>query len=48
MSATPPHTGGRLRRGPPRLGEDTADVLADILGLGEDDVARLEAAGVLS
>jgi crotonobetainyl-CoA:carnitine CoA-transferase CaiB-like acyl-CoA transferase len=48
MSATPPHTGGRLRRGPPRLGEDTAAVLGEVLGLGERDVARLAAQGVLS
>jgi crotonobetainyl-CoA:carnitine CoA-transferase CaiB-like acyl-CoA transferase len=48
MSATPPHTGGALRRGPPRLGEDTGAVLGELLGLGEDEIAALAAEGVLS
>ncbi|HTZ07935.1 MAG TPA: CoA transferase, partial [Acidimicrobiales bacterium] len=48
MSATPPHTGGRLRRGPPLLGEDTAAVLRDVLGLDEAAVAALAAEGVTS
>jgi len=47
MSATPPHTGGRLRRGPPCLGEDTAAVLQDVLGLGPEAVAALQADGAL-
>jgi hypothetical protein len=48
MSATPPHTGGALRRGPPCLGEDNETVLGDLLGLGPSDVAALAAEGVLS
>ena len=48
MARTAPHTGGRLRRGPPRLGEDTAAVLAEVLGMDTDEVARLEAEGVLA
>jgi len=48
MSATPPHTGGRLRRGPPCLGEDTGAVLTEVLGMSADDVAALAAEGVLS
>jgi len=48
MSATPPHTGGRARRGPPLLGEDNERVLAEWLGMGAGDVAALAARGVLS
>ena len=48
MSATPPHTGGRLRRGPPCLGEDNEAVLGEVLGMSADDVAALAADGVLS
>jgi crotonobetainyl-CoA:carnitine CoA-transferase CaiB-like acyl-CoA transferase len=48
MSATPPDTGGQLHRGPPCLGEDTAAVLEDMLGMTPDDVERLTAEGVLS
>ncbi|HLI74312.1 MAG TPA: CoA transferase [Acidimicrobiales bacterium] len=48
MSRTAPHTGGRLRRGPPRLGEDNAAVLGDVLGMDADEVRRLEADGVLA
>jgi crotonobetainyl-CoA:carnitine CoA-transferase CaiB-like acyl-CoA transferase len=48
MSATPPHTGGALHRGPPRLGEDNAAVLGEVLGLSADDIATLEADGALS
>lgn len=48
MSATPPHTGGRLRRGPPLLGEDTGAVLGELLGFTPDDVAALADEGVLS
>jgi len=47
MSATAPHTGGRLRRGPPCLGEDTAAVLQEVLGLDPEAVAALDAAGAL-
>jgi crotonobetainyl-CoA:carnitine CoA-transferase CaiB-like acyl-CoA transferase len=48
MSATPPHTGGYLHRGPPLLGEDTAAVLGELLGMTSDDVAALASDGVLS
>ncbi len=48
MSATPPHTGGALHRGPPCLGEDNEAVLGEVLGLSADDVAALAAAGALS
>ncbi len=48
MSATPAHTGGRLRRGPPCLGEDNESVLGEVLGMSADDVGALEAEGVLS
>jgi crotonobetainyl-CoA:carnitine CoA-transferase CaiB-like acyl-CoA transferase len=47
MSATPPHTGGRLRRGPPCLGEDTAAVLGEVLGLDAAQIAELDAEGAL-
>jgi crotonobetainyl-CoA:carnitine CoA-transferase CaiB-like acyl-CoA transferase len=48
MSATPPATGGVLHRGPPLLGQDTAAILEDLLGLSADDVAALADDGVLS
>jgi crotonobetainyl-CoA:carnitine CoA-transferase CaiB-like acyl-CoA transferase len=48
MSATPTHTGGRLRRGPPCLGEDNEAVLGELLGMTAEDVAALAAEGVLS
>jgi crotonobetainyl-CoA:carnitine CoA-transferase CaiB-like acyl-CoA transferase len=48
MSATPPHTGGALRRGPPCLGEDNESVLGDVLGMSAADVAALAAEGALS
>jgi crotonobetainyl-CoA:carnitine CoA-transferase CaiB-like acyl-CoA transferase len=47
MSATPPHAGGAIRRGPPLLDEDADFVLRDVLGLEDDEVARLRAAGAL-
>jgi len=47
MSETAPHTGGRLRRGPPRLGEDNEAVLSEILGLGSDEVEELHDFGAL-
>ena len=43
FSATP----GRLRKAAPCLGEDTAYVLAEILGLSEAEIAGLAAAGAL-
>jgi crotonobetainyl-CoA:carnitine CoA-transferase CaiB-like acyl-CoA transferase len=48
MSATPPHTGGVLHRGPPRLGEDNETVLGEVLGMSADEVAELAAQGALS
>jgi len=48
MTATPPHTGGALRRGPPCLGEDTEAVLGEVLGMSTDQVAALRVEGVLS
>jgi crotonobetainyl-CoA:carnitine CoA-transferase CaiB-like acyl-CoA transferase len=48
MSATPPHTGGALHRGPPCLGEDNETVLGKLLGMSVSDVAALAAEGVLS
>jgi crotonobetainyl-CoA:carnitine CoA-transferase CaiB-like acyl-CoA transferase len=41
------HPGGTIRRGPPCLGEDTAAVLGELLGLGEQEIASLTEAGVL-
>jgi crotonobetainyl-CoA:carnitine CoA-transferase CaiB-like acyl-CoA transferase len=43
LSATP----GRIRTAPPRLGEHTARVLADDLGLVEADIQRLTTQGVI-
>jgi len=48
LTRTPAHTGGRLRRGPPLLGEDTDAVLGELLGMSPDDVEALRAEGVLS
>ncbi len=48
MSATPAHTGGRLRRGPPTLGQDTDEVLRDLVGMETGEIAALRAEGVLS
>jgi crotonobetainyl-CoA:carnitine CoA-transferase CaiB-like acyl-CoA transferase len=48
MSATPPDTGGRARRGPPLLGEDNDTVLGDLLGLDADALGTLRAEGVLA
>jgi crotonobetainyl-CoA:carnitine CoA-transferase CaiB-like acyl-CoA transferase len=48
MSATAPHTGGLLHRGPPLLGEDTGAVLGELLGLRPDEVEALAGEGVLS
>jgi crotonobetainyl-CoA:carnitine CoA-transferase CaiB-like acyl-CoA transferase len=48
MSATPPSTGGVIDRGPPCLGQDTADVLASLLGMAADEVSHLQTEGVLT
>lgn len=47
LSESDVHPGGRIRRGAPCLGEDTAAVLRDVLGLRDDEIAALDAAGVL-
>jgi crotonobetainyl-CoA:carnitine CoA-transferase CaiB-like acyl-CoA transferase len=47
LSAADVHPGGRIRRGPPSIGEDTHAVLRDVLGLDEAALAELEAAGIL-
>jgi crotonobetainyl-CoA:carnitine CoA-transferase CaiB-like acyl-CoA transferase len=48
MSATPPHAGGVIRRGPPDLGEDTDTVLRDVLSMPDGEITQLHAAGALS
>jgi len=48
MAGTPAHTGGRLRRGPPTLGQDTDAVLTELLGMKEREVEALRAEGALS
>jgi crotonobetainyl-CoA:carnitine CoA-transferase CaiB-like acyl-CoA transferase len=48
LSATPAHAGGRIRRGPPCLGEDTGYVLGGLLGLADDVIAALASDGVLT
>lgn len=47
LSATPPHTGGTIRRGPPDLGEDCDDILRDVLALSDAEIAKLHDAGAL-
>ncbi len=37
MSLTP----GRICRGAPAIGEDTTDILSKILGLSDEEIARL-------
>lgn len=48
LSDTPAHTGGLLHRGPPLLGQDTDDVLRQLLGMDEDAIEALHAEGVLT
>jgi len=48
MAGTPVDTGGRLRRGPPTLGQDTDAVLTELLGMKEREVEALRAEGALS
>ncbi len=44
LSETPP----RIEKASPGLGEDNARILRDLLGLGADEIAALEADGVIS
>ncbi|WP_194744458.1 CaiB/BaiF CoA transferase family protein [Thermaurantiacus tibetensis] len=44
LSATP----ASVRSAPPRLGEHTRAILAEVLGLAEPELARLEASGVIA
>ena len=41
LSETPAHIGGRYDRGGPNLGEDTHQILRDILGFDQEDIDRL-------
>ena len=47
LSSTPPHAGGRLRRGPPSIDQDGDDVLRELLDLDDVEIARLRDAGAL-
>jgi crotonobetainyl-CoA:carnitine CoA-transferase CaiB-like acyl-CoA transferase len=40
-------TPGEIRSGPPAVGEHTDEVLRDVLGLGEDEIARLREEGAI-
>ena len=42
LSETPGHAGGRIRRGPPCIGEDNAYVLGELLGMGAEQIRSLE------
>ena len=44
LSRTP----ASYRKAPPRCGEDTAAVLRATLGLGDEEIDRLRAAGVIA
>jgi crotonobetainyl-CoA:carnitine CoA-transferase CaiB-like acyl-CoA transferase len=48
LSASDVHPGGRIRRGPPSIGEDTKEVLGRILGMTDEEIATLAEAGVLT
>jgi len=48
MSTTPPDTGGAIHRGPPLIGEDTDQVLSELLGLDEPEIRSLHDDGALS
>jgi crotonobetainyl-CoA:carnitine CoA-transferase CaiB-like acyl-CoA transferase len=47
MSRTPGYIGGRIDRGAPCYGEDTGEVLGEMLGLTEREVAELARRGVV-
>jgi crotonobetainyl-CoA:carnitine CoA-transferase CaiB-like acyl-CoA transferase len=48
LSACDVHPGGRIRRGPPCIGEDTQEVLRSVLGMTDAEIAALGEAGVLA
>ena len=48
LGRTPARTGGLLHRGPPTLGQDTDDVLGDLLAMTGEEIEELRAEGVLS
>jgi crotonobetainyl-CoA:carnitine CoA-transferase CaiB-like acyl-CoA transferase len=48
LSASDVHPGGRIRRGPPSIGEDTRDVLMRVLGIPEAEITALAEEGVLA
>jgi crotonobetainyl-CoA:carnitine CoA-transferase CaiB-like acyl-CoA transferase len=48
LSTSDVHPGGRIRRGPPSIGEDTHEVLTRVLGLSASEIAALAEAGVLA
>jgi benzylsuccinate CoA-transferase BbsF subunit len=48
LSATPGHAGGRIRRGPPCIGEDNAYVLGELLGVPDAEIVVLEEEGALA
>lgn len=48
MSRTPLDTGGAIHRGPPLLGQDTEEVLGEILGIPRARIDSLRGQGVLS
>jgi crotonobetainyl-CoA:carnitine CoA-transferase CaiB-like acyl-CoA transferase len=47
LSRTPGHVGGRLDRGAPTYGQDTASVLRELLGLSDAEIADLRGEGVV-
>jgi crotonobetainyl-CoA:carnitine CoA-transferase CaiB-like acyl-CoA transferase len=47
LSSSDVHPGGRIRRGPPCIGEDTEEVLRRVLGMADAEIAALADAGAL-
>jgi crotonobetainyl-CoA:carnitine CoA-transferase CaiB-like acyl-CoA transferase len=47
MSATPPHAGGTIRRGPPCLDEDSEAILRDLLGMSAAQIDAVQQSGAL-
>jgi crotonobetainyl-CoA:carnitine CoA-transferase CaiB-like acyl-CoA transferase len=48
FSASAAHAGGRIRRGPPCIGEDNGYVLGGLLGLDAEEIAALERDGAIT